>query len=167
MVGRSGEGLVMHGLAKMPRVNPGTVLNNPSLAPVMSEADRLTFSALPAAELWDLEHKYDASIDACFGPGRFKLSCAMVGLVVLHWRREAVPMAARLVNLRERRDLLPAFMKDPGVFYESDDPSAGAMPSADDYLAVLGDMPTLEIDGGVDFEAAARACLDFLRSPRG
>ena len=82
----------MRGLAKLPRVNPGTVLNNPSLGPVMDAADRQAFAALPQAELWDLEHKYDASIDACFGPGHFRLSCPMVGLAVLRWQRAAVPM---------------------------------------------------------------------------
>lgn len=166
MVGRSQAGLVMRGVAKMPRVNPGTVLNNPSLAPVMSEADRQKFAALPAEALWDLEHKYDASIDVCFGPGRFKLSCAMAGLVVLRWRREKAPLICRRADLRERRDLLPAFMKDPGVFYEPDDPLGEAMASPEEYLAVLGDVPTLEIEGGVDFDGTVRACLDFLEEAR-
>jgi len=167
LVARTGSGLVMRGVAKMPRVNPGTVLNNPSLAPVMSEAERQAFAALPVAELWDLEHKYDASIDACFGPGRFKLRSAMDGLVVLRWRREPVPMVARRVDLRERQDLMPAFMKDPGVFYEPDDPLQESKVSPEEYLAVLGDVPTLEIEGGVDFDGAVEACLELLENPRG
>lgn len=166
MVSKSETGLTMRGLAKLPRVNPGTVLNNPQLAPVMDAADREAFAALPKAELWDLEHKYDASIDTCFGPGRFRLSCPMAGLVVLRWRRDGGAMTHRLVDLRQHRDLLPAFMKDPGVFYEPDDPSATAMASPDEYLERLGDLPVLEIDGGVDFAAAAAVCLDFLRQGR-
>jgi len=166
MVSRSEAGLIMRGLAKLPRVNPGTVLNNPSLGPVMDAADRQAFAALPQAELWDLEHKYDASIDACFGPGHFRLSCPMVGLAVLRWQRAAVPMASRLVKLGEHQDLLAAFMKDPGVFYEPDDPSEEIRTGPEAYLRMLGDLPVLEITGGVDFDAAARVCLEFLRTGR-
>jgi HprK-related kinase B len=164
MVRREAGGLTMYGIPKMPRVNPGTVLFDDHLASVMSEADRRRFSALPQAELWDLEHKYDAMIDDCYGPGRFRLQCPMLGLVVMTWKRTGEPMRAARVDLRRRRDLLPAFMKGVGLFFESDGPGqAGAEATADDYLALLGDCPVLEISGGVDFEGAADACLDFLR----
>lgn len=164
MVARTASGCVMRGLAKLPRVNPGTVLNNPSLAPVMDEAERAAFAALPQSELWDLEHKYDASIDACFGPGHFRLSCPMVGLAVLAWQRKDTPMASRLVTLAEHQELMAAFMKDPGVFYEPDDPSEEAMASPEEYLDMLGNLPIIEITGGVNFEAAVRVCLEFLRT---
>ena len=167
MVSRNGTGLTMTGVAKMPRINPGTVLHNPSLAPVMSEAERRRFAALPPAELWDLEHKFDAFIDECFGPGRFKLSCPMAGLVILRWKREAVPMEAKRVNLRERRDLMAAFMKDVGVFYEASDPRGPSVASEEAYLGLLGDLPVLLIEGGVDFQQATNACLEFLRAARG
>lgn len=166
MVARTDTGLTMTGVAKMPRVNPGTVLNNPSLMPVMDEEDRKRFSALPQAELWDLEHKYDAFIDECFGPGRFKLSCAMVGLVVLRWKRDTSPMTDNRVDLRTRRDLMAAFMKDVGLFYEFEDPSEPSIASQNAYLDLLGDLPVLEIDGGVDFHKAAETCLRFLREVR-
>jgi len=166
MVAKSENGLTMTGVAKMPRVNPGTVLNNPSLGPVMNEEDRKRFSALPQAELWDLEHKYDAFIDECFGPGRFKLSCPMAGLVVLRWKRDASPMTTARVDLRQRRDLMAAFMKDVGLFYELDDPSEPSIASQNAYLDLLGDLPVLEIDGGVDFHEAGLACLEFLREVR-
>jgi HprK-related kinase B len=164
MVRRDAGGLTMYGIPKMPRVNPGTVLFDDHLASVMSEEDRRRFSALPQSELWDLEHKYDAMIDDCYGPGRFRLQCPMLGLVILTWKRTGEPMRAARADLRQRRDLLPAFMKDVGLFFESDGPGqAGAAPTADDYLALLADCPVLEISGGVDFEGAAGACLDFLR----
>ena len=164
MVSRDDAGLTMTGVAKMPRVNPGTVLNNPNLGPVMSEEDRVRFAALPVGELWDLEHKYDAFIDECFGPGRFRLSCPMAGLVILRWKRDASPMTAARVDLRQRRDLMPAFMKDVGLFYEFEDPSEPSMATQNAYLELLGDLPVLEIDGGVDFQKAAQASLEFLRS---
>ncbi|MYL83039.1 HprK-related kinase B [Desulfovibrio aerotolerans] len=166
MVSREGANLTMAGVAKMPRINPGTVLNNPNLASVMNAEDRARFSALPQAELWDLEHKYDAFIDECFGPGRFKLACPMAGLVILRWKRDASPLLANRVDLRQRRDLMPAFMKDMGLFYEFEDPAEPSMASQNAYLSLLGDVPVLEIDGGVDFAKAARVCLEFLESVR-
>jgi HprK-related kinase B len=166
MVSRDDHGLTMTGVAKMPRVNPGTVLNNPSLVSVMDEKDRAHFAALPQSQLWDLEHKYDAYIDQCFGPGHFKLSCPMAGLVVLRWKRDASPMTHTRVVLRQRRDLMPAFMKDVGLFYEFEDPSEASFSSQEAYLDLLGDLPVLEIDGGVDFHQAALVCLDFLRAVR-
>jgi HprK-related kinase B len=166
MVSRGEHGLTMTGVAKMPRVNPGTVLNNPSLDSVMNKEDRARFAALPQSDLWDLEHKYDAFIDQCFGPGHFKLSCPMAGLVVLRWKRDASPMTHARVNLRQRRDLMSSFMKDVGLFYEFEDPSEASLSSQEAYLELLGDLPVLEIDGGVDFDQAARVCLDFLRTVR-
>ena len=166
LISRGGTGLTMTGVAKMPRVNPGTVLNNPSLGPVMSQADRERFAALPQAELWDLEHKYDAFIDACFGPGRFKLACPLAGLVILRWKRDASPLTAGRVDLGQHRDLMAAFMKDVGLFYEFEDPSEPSMASQEAYLELLGDLPVLEISGGVDFRKAAATSLDFLREVR-
>jgi HprK-related kinase B len=82
MVERRGGGLTMHGVAKMPRVNPGTVLHNPCLAPVIPEEERVRFEDLSPDELWTLEHKYDAFIAECFGPGRFRWVCPMAGIVL-------------------------------------------------------------------------------------
>lgn len=155
--------LIMYGIAKMPRVNPGTVLHNDSLRAVIPNGERRKFEALPPNELWNLERKCDAFIDECFGPGKFKLSCPMAGLVVLNWKRIHAPCEAHLVDLNERKDLLPAFMKSVGLFFEMDDPAQDLDFSEEAYLDLLADSPVLEISGGVDFEAASRACLDFLK----
>ena len=106
-------GVRMFGVAKQPRINPGTALANPDLAGVVSEADRAAFSDLPADELWALEHKYDAVIEDCYGPDRFSLTAAMDGLAILNWRRDGGPCRVRRVDLEMRRDLLAAFKKEP------------------------------------------------------
>ena len=160
-----GGGLTMHGLAKMPRINPGTVLHNPSLGPVMTEAERTRFAALPQDELWALEHKYDAFIDTCWGPGRFRLAAPMTGLVLLNWRLDdGTPgtrhMVMRRVDLASRPDLMPAFMKDTGLFYTAPEPPADFSQAA--YLALLEGCPVYECTGGVDFEAAAEVCAGLL-----
>ena len=109
LVERSVQQLTMYGVAKMPRVNPGTVLHNDLLRSVIPAVERRKFEALPREELWNLEHKYDAIIDECFGLEKFKLSCPMTGLVVLNWKRMDAPCDVRPVNLNRRRDLLPRF----------------------------------------------------------
>lgn len=162
MVERAGTGLVMHGLPKMPRVNPGTVLNNPDLSPVIPAEERTRFEAMPPAELWDLEHKYDAFIDECFGSGKFRLDCPMAGLVLLNWKRVDAPMTASRIDLPQRRDLMPAFMKELGLFFEMDEATRNRDFSEEAYLAMLGDCPVYELSGGVDFAAAADFCLTLL-----
>ncbi|EPR34395.1 hypothetical protein dsat_0043 [Alkalidesulfovibrio alkalitolerans DSM 16529] len=162
MVERDTEGLVMHGLPKMPRVNPGTVLHNDSLGPVIPADERERFLAMPAEELWDLEHKYDAFIDECFGPDRFRIRCRMKALVLLNWRREKAPLSIARVDLTARRDLMPAFMKELGLFFEMDAETRGRDMSEGAYLAMLGDCPVYELSGGVDFEAAAVFCKNLL-----
>jgi len=163
MVRREDGRLLMTGVAKMPRVNPGTVIHNRSLWSLMPEDERLGFEKLPAAELWDLEQKYDAFIDQCFGAGRFTLQSEMRGLVLLNWRREQAPLQHTLVDLSRRRDLLPAFMKSVGLFFEMDDPAAELDFSEQRYLELLGDCPVLEFTGGVNFQEAAEICLDYLQ----
>ncbi len=166
LVERAVGQLTMYGVAKMPRVNPGTVLHNNSLRSVIPAAERRDFEALSPDELWDLEHKYDAFIDECFGRGKFKLNCPMAGLVVLNWQRVDAPCEVRRVDLTERRDLLPAFMKSVGLFFEMDDSAYSLNFSEEAYLELLKDCPVLEITGGIDFEAASTACLDFLYARR-
>jgi len=162
MIGREQGALRMFGVAKMPRVNPGTVLHNPSLAAVMSAADRAAFKDLPVEELWSLEHKYDAFIDQCFGPGRFHIEARMKGLAVLNWSREGKGLDVRPVDVGQRRDLLGAFMKSTGLFYENQDGLPEPDFSEEAYVEMLAGCEVLEVTGGADFELAARLLADYL-----
>lgn len=163
MVGRECGRLMMYGVAKMPRVNPGTVLNNPSLAGVMPEADREAFKDLPVEELWSLEHKYDAFIDECFGPGRFDLEAEMKGLAILNWKRGGGEIKVAAVDIARRRDLLPAFMKSTGLFYDANHDLPVPELSEDAYLEGLKGCTVLEVTGGADFEGVARELTYFLK----
>ncbi|MGE4554150.1 MAG: HprK-related kinase B, partial [Desulfovibrionaceae bacterium] len=151
------------GVAKHPRINPGTALNNPDLAGVLSDADRARFTALPPKELWNLEHKYDAIVEECFGPGRFRLAAPMNGLMILHWTHGGGPARIRPFDPRKRHDLLAAFMKATGSFYL---PAPGLPQDqpVERYAETLAECACIEVDGGVDFDAAARACLDLLKT---
>ncbi|MFA6498128.1 MAG: HprK-related kinase B [Desulfurivibrionaceae bacterium] len=158
-------GLYMYGVAKLPRINPGTALNNPDLAKVIPPHDLEQFAGLSPEALWELEHKYDVFLDHCFGPGRFTLAASMTGLVVLNWQRSQTPTVVREVDIRQRRDLLPAFMKSAGLFFlpehgEEIDHSEEA------YLELLSKTRVYEISGGIDFDRACDACLGILAACR-
>jgi HprK-related kinase B len=163
MLGNDGGTPMLYGVAKMPRVNPGTVLNNRSLESVMPEEERRTFKDLPLEELWSLEHKYDAFIGQCYGPGRFTLEARMKGLAILNWKRGWTGLGVAPVNIAERRDLLPAFMKSAGLFYDA----GHDMPMSDfpeeAYVEALRQTTVLEVTGGADFKTAAAELAAFLK----
>ena len=71
---RPGAAPVLHGIPKHPRLNPGTALGNPELAPHLSralpDALRAAYAGLAPSALYAVEDKFDALIDDCFGPER-------------------------------------------------------------------------------------------------
>ncbi|MBA4357739.1 MAG: HprK-related kinase B [Humidesulfovibrio sp.] len=160
------RGPVLHGIPKHPRLNPGTALGNPALAPLLDralpESARLAYAGLAPEALRAVEDKFDAPIDACFGPGHFALAAPLAGVVVLNWRPRGGALAARRVDLSERRDLLEALRKPPGVFYLPQALGAGARLLPEQCLEALAGVPALELAGGADFEAGAAACEAFL-----
>lgn len=164
MIEPSGNGLTMRGVAKLPRINPGTILNNPDLAGIMTAAERDRFSKLPQSELWQLEHKYDADIESCFGPDRFVLEAPLDALAILSWRRGEGAPDCRPVALGERSDLLPAFMKETGLFFNPENSCRMPAPTAENYLDFLGRCRVVECAGGIDFQAAAEALTTFLET---
>ncbi|WP_428569748.1 MAG: HprK-related kinase B [Solidesulfovibrio sp. DCME] len=156
-----GGGLAMTGVARMPRVNPGTLLFNDSLAGLLPEADRAVYAGLADEELWRLERKYDVPIRDCFGPGRFRLRVPCQALVLLCWRPGGGAMAARRIGLAERPELVAAITKDVSVLFAQGPRRA----RPEDYLRLLADCPVLLLEGGTDFHRAADRCLALLAAP--
>ncbi|SFL56411.1 HprK-related kinase B [Desulfomicrobium norvegicum] len=159
MISPASSGPVMFGVAKHPRINPGTALHNPDLTGIISPEDTAHFQSLPPEELWSLEHKYDALIDQLFGPDRFILQCPMRYLVLLNWHRDGSPTRFEEIDINARHDLLEAFMKDTGLFFTAEN---GYAPTQDDYAKALAGCRVFEISGGVDFDQAADGCLRLL-----
>ncbi len=151
----------MFGVAKHPRINPGTALHNPDLTGIISPEDSVRFQTMPPEELWNLEHKYDALIDQIFGPDRFILQCPMRFLVLLNWHRDGSPTRMEEIDIRTRHDLLAAFMKDTGLFFT---PGNGYAPTTSDYAEALDGCRVFEVAGGVDFDQAAADCLHLLEN---
>jgi HprK-related kinase B len=159
LVRRQGTTTVMSGVPKHPRINPGTILNNPDLAPAMPEERRAALADLPVDELWPLEEKYDADIEALYGAGRVRLFSAVHGLIILNWTRGGdAPTRLQPVALAERADLLGAVMKNPGPFHLW---PAGTPLDPAPYLRHLHGVPTYEMTGRVDFAAATRLCRNL------
>ena len=147
----------MTGVPKLPRINPGTALNNPDLESVIPPEEKERFAAMTSDQIWDLEHKYDVDIAQCFGPGRFELQSPLSGLAILNWRRNGEELRMARVDLARRLDLLEAFKKDWGLFFLS--PNGEPDHSDEAYLRALAGVRVWELTGGVDFLGAAQRLL--------
>ncbi len=165
MIKQTDRGLTMSGVAKHPRINPGTALNNENLKTLLTQADRSRYAALSKEALWHLEEKYDAPVETFFPGSRFVLSAPMTGLFILNWENEnPSPPVFAAVDPGRRQDLLAAFMKKTGLFYHSPDGNTAVDPTEDEYAALLKQCDVVEIKGGVDFDAAARFGMAFLEN---
>lgn len=155
--------LRMYGIPKQPRVNPGTLLSVPVLRDVISDEDRRLYADWDSEALWHLERKYDVVIDEVFGEKKFQLSALMKGLLLLNWRRDGGPLCIRRVDIDQRRDLLAAFIKPPGLFFLPEELETPPDFSSERYVEQLRNCAVFEATGGIDFDGAAVFCLDFLR----
>jgi HprK-related kinase B len=166
MIRPSEDGHVeIQGVPKHPRINPGTILDNPDLAQLLTPDEQARYRALPADELWNLEQKYDGRISKLFPQQRFFLRARMVGLVLLNWTRGGGETVAQHVTLRGQpgraAKLLPALIKQPGVFYLGG-PARTKPHEISSYLEYLDGVEVLELSGGIDFEVGRRAALELL-----
>lgn len=162
MIEKNSQKLTMHGVAKLPRINPGTALNNPDLIKILDQKDIARYRSMPVDELWGLEEKYDVFIDQCFGKGRFVIDAPMDALVILNWKRNGEPVSIRKVNPAERSELLEAIQKSAGLFYLPGHNDPIPLRPIGDYVEFLSLCTVIEMSGGVDFDKAAQACMDFM-----
>lgn len=161
----SKSGLTMFGVAKHPRINPGTALNNPNLKELIPKEDKIRYRAMPKDDLWHLEEKYDAPVETYFKNSRFKLQAPMAGLLILNWQKESTePPVFKKVDIGRRRDLLAAFMKKTGLFYHSPDGVDAPDPPEEEYIRLLKNCDVVEVRGGVDFQSAARFGMEFFKN---
>ncbi len=164
--GDGSPGARLLGIPKQPRVNPGTVLHNPSLASMIDDDERRRYAAMPISELRFLEEKRDAMIPRLFGPGRFLLEARALGLVILRWTPGGGPMRVQEVTLEGRPDLQAILHKRLGLFFWP-----LASPTDEDGMAalaaVLAGVPAYEVSGGIDFEAATVWASELLRGSPG
>jgi len=162
MVMRRGEGLEMCGVAKHPRINPGTALTVPGLSGLLAPGERARFMSLPRDVLKDVEEKHDVPIHRFFGPGRFALTAPLCGLVILNWSGIGSPTAVRSLEMPRDASLLSAFAKDTGLFYGPFQGQATRAPTLSAYADLLAGVPVVELSGGRDFVQGTKVCLAML-----
>jgi HprK-related kinase B len=152
------SGVMAVGIPKLPRINPGTLVNNPRLAPMLSAQRQQALRQLSTEALWALEEKHDVDVMRLYGEDRIDTSTPLplAALLILNWSHGVeARTSVRSVDLTARRDLLPTVMKSPGPFYQDlsgrfqqdDDP----LPEAD-YLQLLRRVEVFEVTGKIDFE---------------
>ncbi|MBP0047257.1 HprK-related kinase B [Marinobacterium sp. AK62] len=155
-VSPTATGLTGTGVAKLPRVNPGTLLHNPRLRPILSPARQAEFGALTPEALWELEFKSDVPVEDYYGPGSLVLSAPLHDLILLNWSPASdEPCQIQPVNLEARSDLLPGIMKSPGAFYQNaagEFLSAPTLPPEADYRERLSRLNVYEASGRADFD---------------
>ncbi len=166
---RAGDGCLVRGVPKLPRINPGTVLHNRALQPILAPKRRKELKALTTDELWELEEKYDVNINLLFPDADYVPEAALAHLFVLNWDRGSEePTRLQEVSIEKRPDLLPAVMKSPGPFYMFADgsmPEHPVQPEPADYRTVLDGVRVVEISGGVDFDSVVGELSKLLDLP--
>ncbi len=143
------------GVAKHPRINPGTIIGNPALSTLISSNDKQQLLNLSADELWNLEQKHDVNIESMYGSGRIRQHATLSALVILNWQHHSErPCQVEKVNLNKRPELLKAVMKSKGPFYyneEGDFLDGQEMPDTDKYIDIFDKLDVYEVSGLIDF----------------
>ena len=165
-VRRQGQDVDALGIPKLPRINPGTIVHNPRLQPLIPEDRRRELLALPQQQLWELEEKHDVMVEDVYGKGRITPHARLNNFLVLNWQRGSdQPLRVEPVDLRQRDDILGAIMKSPGPFYQYPDGHFLADTDPLDKnasLDALDGVPIWEVSGGADFPALQRYCSENL-----
>lgn len=147
------------GLAKLPRVNPGTLLHSERLKHILLPERQAQLEQMPQSELWGLEEKYDVQIEDEYGPGRVTLAGQLKNLVMLDWSLDASePTALKEVNLETEADKIDGLRKRPGPFYQD---AQGAfcqdlseIAAMADYVDTLAPVNVYCLTGKIDFDRA-------------
>ena len=154
------------GYPKQPRVNPGTLLHHPRLHFLLKPDERAALEALPRAELWKLERKYDVDLETIYGEGTFALQGSLVALVVLTWRPTDAGLTVRRLDRSEALACLPLFRKDLGVFDVDRRRREDAVREVLAYSALFSRIAVVEVSGRVDFGALVPIAEDLLAARR-
>lgn len=162
--------VVMRGIPKHPRINPGTIVHNPRLHGLISEQQKQDYLAMPQEALRQLEHKFDADVNEIYGSNCYKPEAQLSALVVLNWQGNSEQATAlRQTTLKDSPELLAAIIKSPGPFYADADGRFLSFEQALEekletapYFQKLGDIPCWELTGKIDFHEASQLVLKQL-----
>lgn len=163
---RQGVEVEAVGIPKLPRVNPGTVVNNPRLESLIGEQRRAELLNLPKEALWNLQEKFDIDIEQIYGRHHIDTSTPrpLSGLLILNWSQtDDAPVNLHKVDIEQRGELLSAVMKSPGPFFQD---KLGIFLEDDDqlktasYRDLLTGVNIYEVTGRMDFSELMVLCLE-------
>lgn len=141
---RAGDTIAAHGLPKLPRVNPGTLVVGKRTRSIIPERDKLRYARLGHAELWELEEKYDLDVRKTLGSG-WLLSAPLGAALVLNWRRRAGELSLEPMTPAQALEALRAVYKSFGAF------DRGLERRSDHaYREVAAAVPFFRVGGPVD-----------------
>jgi len=110
-----GGKVIAHGLPKLPRVNPGTLLDGERTRILLDPAARERYAALPREELWKVEEKYDVEVDRVLGR-RWMLNGELKAVLVLNWRHGGEGIRLQQLTPSQALTEFKHVSKDFGVF---------------------------------------------------
>lgn len=154
---REESGVKVLGLAKHPRVNPGTLLNSDRLNHILPSTERARFARMPASELWDTEQKYDVLIPECYGKNKISRSGTLKNLILLDWSLDSPePTELSPVDIEQTPEALEGLRKSPGLFFQD---AKGHFPcsmarSFEAYAENLRGVRVFRLTGKADFDSA-------------
>lgn len=134
----------MVGVPKHPRINPGTILNNPKLKGLLKDPER--FQNMNQNEIWNWEEKYDAIIPEYYGQNKFHLNANCKGLLIIDWGDNDYEPRIDSLDLKTRLDLLPAIMKAPSLMTPIIHEKKGTLKEKD-YIEFLNGLPLFVLTG--------------------
>ena len=147
------------GVAKHPRVNPGTLLNASRLMNLLPAEERRRFDGMPKHKLWDIEQKYDVLIDHTYGKNKTALSGSLDHLILLDWSLASTsPTALTPVDIEQTPKALEGLRKSPGAFFQQADGRFPPehTPDCQHYAEHLKGVQVMRLTGSIDFEQAIR-----------
>ena len=104
------------GIAKLPRINPGTIINNDRLGNILTAEKKIELSKMSREELWCLEEKYDVDIEVLYGLEKIVHDTALKHLFILDWSLDSESPTKVSTADASDEDVLKAVMKSPGLF---------------------------------------------------
>mgnify|MGYP001545925635 FL=1 len=163
---RAADSVMATGIPKLPRINPGTIVNDPLLTPLLTAERRKELLGMPKEELWHLEEKYDVDVSQVYGDNKIVPRQRITRFLILNWKfNDDQPCNIHEVDLNQRHDLLAAVMKSPGPFYhfrEGDFFTDEMQLDEALYLDMMQGITVYEATGKVDFDFAIDYCIEKL-----
>ncbi len=142
---QDGRGVLVAGVPKWPRVNPGTLLANERLRKLLSRAKDEQYSRMDPRELWWVEDKHDVPVESVYGKGRLALHSRLRTLYVLNWRQNRRPLRLREISQDRASELLSPFYKTD--VYDAPPVEPGVQANLGE---IVRGSQIIEVTGGVD-----------------